>query len=286
VKEKNSNSAEEFVWKDLIHNIRRFRRSNRQPAGSQITVIKKKEFFENDKAIQRGLVRWECIRRNKKFKELYKADREILCFDKNICLTPETTKEAISKEITRIKIKVDKDGSRRFESRADEKKYTTFLHFLQDLGRSESLNNSAVKPKNLSGLIYDCLTPKDISKFSKEEINRFIEQIPQQVEFVIDFGYSKQEILSEIKKQIDMWFRLYEAAKMDNTKRALHYANIQRYLKVYDLKNGKSRPTFADLATQLYPGAASKNLDSTVQQVKREYKRAGELINGGFVFIK
>lgn len=286
MKEKDLNSAQESIWEDLIHNARSLRRSNRLPAGSQITVIKKKEFLDNDKAIQRGLARWECIRRNKKFKELYKADREILCLDKNICLTPETTKEEISKEISRIKIKVDKIGSRKFPIHADEKKYATFLYFLKNLGRSEFLNNSAVKSENLSGLIYDCLTPKDISKFSKEEISRFIEQIPQQVEFVVDFGYSKQEILSEFKKQIDMWFHLYEAAKMDNTKRALHYANIQRYLNVYDLKNGKSKPTFADLATQLYPGAASKNLDSTVQQVKREYKRACELINGGFVFIK
>ena len=286
MKEKDSNSSQKFDWEDLVHNVRRLQRSNRHPAGSQIPVIKKKEFFENNKAIQRGLVRWECIRRNKKFKDLYEANQGIFRMDKNICLTPETTKDEISKDISRIKIKVDKNGSRKFASRADEKKYTTYFYFLKNLGRSEAVNNSAVKPKNLSGLIYDCLTPRDISKFSKEEINRFIEQIPQQVEFVVDFGYSKQEILSEFKKQIDMWFRLYEAAKMDNTKRALHYANIQRYLKVYDLKNGRSRPTFADLATQLYPGAASKNLDSTVQQVKREYKRASELINGGFVFIK
>ena len=188
MKERNVNSAQEFVWKDLINNVRKLQRSNRQPAGSQVLVIKKKEFLENEKLIQRGLVRWECIRRNKKFRQLYEANQEFFHLDKNICFTPETTKEEISKGISRIKIKVDKDGSRKFESRADEKKYTIYFYFLKDLGRSESLNNSAVKPKNLSGLIYDCLTPKDISRFSKEEINGFIERIPQQVEFLVDFG--------------------------------------------------------------------------------------------------
>lgn len=287
MKEKRkSNSASEFAWEDLIRNIRKIQRLNKYPGGPQVLVIKKKEFLENNKIIQRGLVRWECIRRNKKFRQLYDADHSILRFDKNICLTPGTTKDEISKEISRIKIKVDKNGNRAFQSRGEEYKYTTYFLFLQDLGHAQFLNNSAVKSKNLSGMIYDRLTQKDISKFSAEEINRFIAQIPQQVEFVVDFGYTKQEILFEFKKQIDMWFRLYEAVELNNTKRALHYSNIQRYLKAYDFKNDKSKPTFADLAAKFYPGAVSKNLDSTIQQVKREYKRACELINGGFVFIK
>jgi hypothetical protein len=286
VKERKSKSSQEYAWEGLINNIRKLQRSSRRAPGSQVLVIKKKEFLEHNKIIERGLVRWECIRRNKKFRQFYKADQSILFLGRNVCLTPETTKEEMSKEISRIKVKIDKNGNRSFQSRDDEHKYSTYFIFLKDLGHDPSLNNSAVKPKNLSGLVYDCLTQKDISKFSAEEINNFIAQIPQEVEFIVDFGYTKQEILFQFKKQIDMWFRLHKAAKLNNAKRALHYSNIKRYLNVYDLKNDKSKTTFADLAARLYPGTASKNLDSTIQQVKREYKRACELISGGFVFIK
>jgi len=107
---------------------------------------------------------------------------------------------------------------------------------------------------------------------------------PKKVDFIVDFGYTKQEIMAEFEKQIDMWGRLHEAVGERNSKRALDYTNIKRYLEVYDAKNNKQ--TFIQLAQQFYPGASAKNLDSAISQVKREYKRAQELISGGFVYIK
>jgi hypothetical protein len=135
-------------------------------------------------------------------------------------------------------------------------------------------------------LFYDLFDKKDIKKLSQEQIAGFVAQIPRRVEFIVDFGYAKQDIMSNFENLIDMWFRLNDAIDVRNKNRALDYLNIQRYLKIYDEKKGKPGLTFADLAQKYYPGAVSKNLDSAIQQVKREYKRAKELISGGFVFIK
>ena len=284
MKEKNSNNIQEFVWKDLINNIRRLQRSNRQPAGSQITVIKKKEFLENNKAIQRGLMRWECVRRNAQFQKLCQADKALLNIGAGIILSPLTAKDQIVKEISKIKTKIGKDKRVGFVSKAHEYRYTAYFYFLKDLGHAQFLNNSAVHCKQLHALVHDMVDKKDIKNFSQDEVDRFISEIPKKVDFIVYFGYTKQEIMSEFEKQIDMWGRLHEAVGERNSKRALDYANIKRYLDVYDAKNNKQ--TFIQLAQQFYPGASTKNLDSTVQQVKREYKRAKELINGGFVFIK
>lgn len=199
---------------------------------------------------------------------------------------PETTKDEISKEILKIKTKSKKDKSVIFLNRKQAHKYTAYLFFLKDLGHSPFLNNLAVHCKQLHAITYEVVDKKTIGKFDQDTIQNFIADIPKKVDFIVDFGYTKQEIMAEFEKQIDMWCRLHEAVGERNNKRALDYANIERYLHIYDLKNAKSKPTFADLAQMFYPGPSAKNLDSAIQQVKREYKRADELINGGFIFIK
>jgi len=280
----------DYNWENLIREIKRIRSGYNRASKTKYVrvplILKKKEYAENCRIIERGIARWECIRRNKRFITLYKKNNEILRLGKNIQLTPDITKDNISKDIGKIKTRKNKDGSVSFLNKSHENKYTAYFLFLKNLGHSEFLNNSSVKSQQLHALVYDVLDKKDISKFSQEEIYNFIDQIPKQVDLVIDLGYSKQEIMVDFEKQIDRWLTLYEAIGDRNTKRALDYANINRYLKVYDLKNSKSKPTFSDIAERLYPGPSNKNLDSAIQQVKREYKRAKELINGGFVFIK
>lgn len=280
----------DYDWDNLIREIKRIRRGYNHASKAKHVgvplVLKKKEYAENSRIIERGLVRWECIRRNKRFVALYEKDNGILNLGNNIQLTPDIIKDFIGKDIGKIKTKKNKDGSVGFLNKSHENKYTAYFLFLKNIGHADFLNNSPVKSKQLHALVYELLDKKDIPKFPQEEIAGFIAQIPKQVDVVIDFGYSKQEIMSEFEKQIDMWFSLYEATGDRNTKRALDYANINRYLKVYDLKNSKSKVTFSDIAQQLYPGPSNKNLDSAIQQVKREYKRAKELINGGFIFIK
>ena len=229
-------------------------------------------------------MRWECVRRNAQFQQVCQSDKTLLDIGAGIILSPLSTKDEIAKEISKIKIKTGKDKSVGFLNRSHEYKYTAYFNFLQDLGHAEFLNNSAVKCKQLHALVYELMDKKDIKNFSQEEIDRFVAEIPKKVDFVVDFGYSKQEIMAEFEKQIDMWGRLHEVVGQRNIKRALDYANIKRYLEVHDAKNKKK--TFVQLAHQFYPGASAKNLDSAIAQVKREYKRAQELINGGFVYIK
>jgi len=280
----------EYDWDNLIREIKRIRRDyDRESKTKHVSaplVLKKKEYAESCRIIERGLVRWECIRRNKRFVALYEKDNEILNIGNKIQLTPDTTKDFIKKELGKVKTKKNRDGSVGFLNKSHEHKYTAYFLFLKNLGHADFLNNSPVKSKQLHALVYDLLDKKENAKYSQEEIERFVAQIPKQVDVVVDLGYSKQEIMTEFEKQIDMWFSLNNATGDRNTKRALDYTNINRYLKVYDLKNSTPRITFSDIAQKLYPGPSNKNLDSAIQQVKREYKRAKELINGGFIFIK
>jgi len=286
--EKRKNT--EYDWDYLLREVKNIRRDyNRAIRARNVTrplILKKKEYLTNSKIIARGLMRWECIRRNEQFRRLCDGDKEILSLGKDINLTPESTKSRLSNELTKIKTKTGKDKRVSFTSRKDEHKYTAYFYFLKNLGHSQSLANSPVYSKQHHALLYDMLDNKDIKKLSQEQITDFIAQLPRRVEFTVDFGYTKQEIMADFERQIDMWFSLNDATGDRNTKRALDYANINRYLKVYDLKNNKSKITFSDIAQQLYPGPSNKNLDSAIQQVKREYKRAKELIRGGFIFIK
>ena len=279
---------EAYSWQDLIQSLKKSQRSFKIGRKSVDTsppfFLKNKEYLENRKIIERGLMRWECVRRNVQFQRLCQADKSLLGLGEGIVLSPLTTKDEISKELVKIKIKTGKDKRIGFVSKAHEHKYTAYFFFLRDLGHAQFLNNNAVHCKQLHALVHDMVDKKDIKNFSQEEVDRFIAEVPKKVDFMVDFGYTKQEIMAEFEKQIDMWGRLHEAVGERNTKRSPDYQNIKRYLEVYDAKNNKQ--TFVQLAQQFYPGATAKNLDSALQQVKREYKRAQELINGGFVYIK
>ncbi len=289
-KEERAIENTQYDWEDLIFKIRKIRglydRDFKSKHKTCPLVIKKKEYLENSKTIERGLMRWECIRRNAQLKHLYQKDNSVLCLGKDICLTPETTKNEISKEISKINPQVNKYNSVVFLDKKTARKYTAYFYFMSNLGHSPFLNNRAVYCKQLHAMIYEVTDRRNVKKFDHDVVKKFISDIPTKVDFIVDFGFNKQEIMVEFKKQVDMWYRLHEAIDDRNNKRALDYVNIKRYLEIYDLKNAKSEPTFSDLAQKVYPGPSVKNLDSTIQQVKREYKRAGELINGGFIFIK
>lgn len=280
-----------YDWEVLIRKIRKIRgnydRSFSPYYKGQPLALPLKEYLGNKKIIERGLMRWECIRRNAEFRRLYEADNSILRLGEDIHLTPDTTRDELSKEISKLKPKVSKSKIVSFPDKKHESKYTFFFIFFKDLGHAQFLDNSPVGSRQLHAIIYDLVDKKDIEKrFSRERIAEFIASIPRKVDFVVDFGYNKQEIMSDFEKQVDMWLRLNEAIGQRNDKRSLDYANIRRYLKIYDLRNSNPQPTFSELAERFYPGPSAKNLDSTIQQVKREYKRACELINGEFIYVK
>ena len=289
-REEGTRKSAQYDWDDLICKIRKncgnYNRGLKSQNKTRPLVIKKKEYLENEKTIARGLIRWECARRNTQLRRLYQEDNSVLCLGVDICLTPETTKNEISKEVSKIKTRVNKDKDVAFLDRKSARKYTAYFYFMKDLGHSPFLNNLAVHSKQMHAMVYEIVDKRDVAKYDRAVVEKFISEIPTKVDFIVDFGYSKQEIMTEFEKQIDMWYRLHEAIGERNNKRALDYTNIERYLEVYDLKNGKSKPTFFELAQKFYPGPSSKNLDSAIQQVKREYKRAKELISGGFISIK
>ncbi len=280
----------QYNWDQLIKENQKIRseydRAVKSKHKGRPLVLTRKQYFENSKIIARGLVRWECIRRNEQFRKLCDEDSKMLFLGKDIVLTPQSTKSQLSNELVKIKTRIGKDKSVSFVGRKHEHRYTAYFYFFKNLGHPPFLANSPVYSKQLHALFYDLFDKKDMKKLSQEQIDGFVAQIPRRVEFTVDFGYAKQEIMFEFESQIDMWFRLNDAIDARNKNRALDYSNIQRYLKIYDEKKGKPGLTFADLAQKYYPGAVSKNLDSAIQQVKREYKRARELINGGFIFIK
>jgi len=288
--EAGTKKGVQYDWEDLIRKIRKIRgaydRGLKSKNKIRPLVIKKKEHLENEKIIARGLMRWECVRRNAQLRRLYKKDNSVLCLGEDIWLTPETAKDEILREISKTKTRVNRDNSVTFLDRKTSHKYTAYYCFMSDLGRSPFLNTFAVHCKQFHAILYEAVSKKDAEKLDHGLVEKFISDIPAKVDFIVDFGYSKKEIMAEFEKQIDMWYRLRGATGERNNKRALDYTNIERYLRVHDIKNGKSKPTFTDLAQKFYPGPSARNLDSAIQQVKREYKRAEELINGDFLSIK
>lgn len=279
--------AEIYNWQGLVQSLKKSRRSfnltHKSLDTSPPLVLNHKEYLENQKVIDRGLMRWECVRRNAQFQRLCQTDKALLDLGAGVVLLPQTTREAIELMFAKIKFKKGAKGVG-FANREHAHKYTALFYFLENLGHDEHLNNQPVKCKQLHALIHEMMDEKSIKKFSQAEVDRFIEDIPKKVDFVVDFGFTKREIMLEFEKQIDMWGRLHGQVGQRQNKRALDYAHIKRYLKVHDAKKGKV--TFLELAKKFYPGTSSKNLDSAIAQVKREYKRAQELINGGFVYIK
>lgn len=280
-----------YNWEALIREARKIRRDYDRSfrpyyQGEQQLVIKHKEYQENKKLIERGLMRWECIRRNDEFRRLYQADNSILRLGEDIQITPQTTKDGLSKELAEIKTKVNKDKSYYFLNKKHEAKYTAYFYFLKNIGHAQLLDNSPVGSRQLHALIYDMLNKEDIEKYTQQQKDEFVASIPKKVDFVVDFSYNKQEIMHDFEKQVDMWLRLYEAIGQRNDKRSLDYLNIKHYLEIYDFRNRHPKIPFSKLAERFYPSVSKKNWDSAIQQVKREYKRACELINGGFIFIK
>lgn len=279
--------TEAYNWQNLIQSLKKSRRSfnlgHKSLDTSPPLVLKHKEYLENQKIIERGLMRWECVRRNAQFQRLCQADKSLLDLGAGICLSSQTTSKAIQQMLSRVKINKGKKGVG-FASREHEYTYSALFYFFKNLGHSEILNNQPVKCKQLHAVVHEMIDEKTLKKFSQAEVDKFIDGIPKKVDFIVDFGYTKQEIMAEFEKQIDMWGRLHGQVGQRQNKRALDYANIRRYLKVYDAKKGKV--TFLELAKKFYPGTSTKNLDSAIAQVKREYKRAQELINGEFVYIK
>ena len=91
--------------------------------------------------------------------------------------------------------------------------------------------------------------------------------------------------MQALEKRVDRWLNLYKHFGLRKN-RTQHYSIIKRYLRIYDLRSQKNKLTFEELAEKLYPSASKKNLFSAVQQVKREYKKGKQLVEGNYSLIK
>lgn len=91
----------QYDWEDLIFKIRKIRGSYDRGLKSQHKrrplVIKEKEYLEDRKTIERGLMRWECVRRNAQLRRIYQEDNNILHLGEDICLTPKRRKTKYQK---------------------------------------------------------------------------------------------------------------------------------------------------------------------------------------------
>ena len=87
--------TEAYNWQNLIQSLKKSRRSFNLGRKSLDTspplVLKHKEHLVNQKIIERGLMRWECVRRNAQFQRLCQADKALLNLGAGIALSPRIT---------------------------------------------------------------------------------------------------------------------------------------------------------------------------------------------------
>ena len=254
------------------------------------------------------LIVWECLRRNKEY---------IRCHNENLrfqgipaSLDPKLT----SKKIIQIAKDFRKPSIKGVERENLIKLYFTVLKFFTKLIKKTELGSSfplgpskEIYFQNIRGEFrfgvrlgkngepieiprrdgkYKGLVHMRRANLNSEKTRKFIiKHIPESITVSINLAYKKEDIMQALEEEVGEWINLYKRLGLRKS-RTQHYSIIKRYLKVYDLRNKKNKPTFEELAEKLYPSASKKNLDSAVQQVKRECKNAKELINKGYKHLR
>ncbi|MFH1310464.1 MAG: hypothetical protein ABIH85_07300 [Candidatus Omnitrophota bacterium] len=94
----------------------------------------------------------------------------------------------------------------------------------------------------------------------------------------VDLSLPKPEVMEDLEKEVAMWKELYRR----NNKKRSRYDMYETYLQIYDLKK---KNTYSQIAEIAYP-QERESLDSTIQKVKRNYKAAKKLIEGGYMQIR
>jgi hypothetical protein len=96
----------------------------------------------------------------------------------------------------------------------------------------------------------------------------------------VDLTLPKKQVMVDVEKEISAWKTIYRKNVKSRTRNDM-YAT---YLQIYDLKK-KKKKTHSQIAQIAYPQETG-NLDSTIQKVKRNYKEAKKLVEGGYVKIR
>lgn len=110
--------------------------------------------------------------------------------------------------------------------------------------------------------------------------------LPHKLDIRINLHHDKYKVMAAIKQELDRWYDLFKYMNLIKDERMPDRIIIKRYLDVYDLRLKYPHHTFKQIAEKLYPGAANKNLQSAIQQVKREYYKAKKIILGGYKDLK
>jgi len=96
----------------------------------------------------------------------------------------------------------------------------------------------------------------------------------------INLLYPKDQILYAVNRFIDNFKKMSKVSYIKSRKRMQKYLDC---LKIYDLRqDGK---TFPQIVNKLYSNSSTA-YDTLLNQVQREYRRAAQLINGGYRQIR
>jgi len=104
---------------------------------------------------------------------------------------------------------------------------------------------------------------------------------------------TREDILEDIERLLTLLKKEAKILGIDMERKVkLHWDEIEKYIKVYDLKKQNPRITWGEIAKQLFPGEIYKNpynnlskeevLPSTKDKVRHYYRQAIKMINGGW----
>ena len=96
----------------------------------------------------------------------------------------------------------------------------------------------------------------------------------------VNLQYPKKKLLFELERTVDLYQG--KGAGGHSITRTDMYSS---YVSIYNLRVFQ-RKKFSEIAEKVYPRESYKNLDSAIQKVKRNFKVAKRLVNGGFREIK
>jgi hypothetical protein len=216
-------------------------------AYKNIITHKDKVFKTINTVFKRGLVKWECLRRDAEYRKCYEKDGGY----KNIMgmlINPNLS----DKDIYKLALK------HKNPFRSHEVRFISILGCCMDSSVSFLLSPDAVKRGKVT----------------------YNGSIPSEITLAVNLNYTKEEIMEALEAEIDTWFGYLKYKGLYKRGRTQDYEVIKRYLKVYDLK--EKGMTYTEITKKYYKGVRE---DVALFQVKREKKKADQLIHGGYVKI-
>ena len=208
-------------------------------------IVKNKGFQWLNTVFMRGLIRWECLRRDPVYIRAYREKRHYKNIPHRLLLNPEMT----DRNIERIAL------NKKCWFRRKEVRFINMLGQVVALSPRMFISLPIVKRKHV---VYK-------------------KSIPFEVTFVVNLSYMENEIKDALDRAIDSFIDELEYRSLYKRGRTQYYRNIKNYLDVYDLR--QQGLTYPVIAKKVY---GNVKRETALFQVKREMKKAKKYINGGY----